>query len=178
VIPVTVNGRGPFDFMVDTGSQVTVVDPSLAQELGLKPQGTVVLVSTASYARASGSVLDLVKAGGQAVGHSLAVVQDLGQIQVPILASGECSVKSSFTVPFGRSRLSSCGTGAWEPGGPCQALFWPASLVEFRGQGWDFHESRFPVPQGRREKSLSIAVEANSPLSLSVVLFSKRVRSV
>jgi hypothetical protein len=56
VIPVTVNGRGPFDFMVDTGSQVTVVDPSLAQELGLKPQGTVGLVSTASYAQASGSI--------------------------------------------------------------------------------------------------------------------------
>jgi hypothetical protein len=81
VIPVTVNGRGPFDFMVDTGSQVTVVDPSLAQELGLKSQGTVGLVSTASYAQASSSVLDSLKAGGQAVGHSLAVVQDLGQIQ-------------------------------------------------------------------------------------------------
>ena len=58
VIPVTVNGQGPFDFMVDTGSQVTVVDPSLAQELGLKLQGTVGLVSTASYAEASCSVLD------------------------------------------------------------------------------------------------------------------------
>jgi predicted aspartyl protease len=81
VIPVTVNGRGPFDFMVDTGSQVTVVDPSLAQELGLKTLGTVGLVSTASYAQASSSVLDSLKAGGQAVGHSLAVVQNLGQIQ-------------------------------------------------------------------------------------------------
>jgi hypothetical protein len=32
VIPVIVNHKGPFDFMVDTGRQVTVVDPSLAHE--------------------------------------------------------------------------------------------------------------------------------------------------
>jgi hypothetical protein len=29
VIPVKINQAGPFDFMVDTGSQVTVIDPSL-----------------------------------------------------------------------------------------------------------------------------------------------------
>ena len=46
VIPVRINQAGPFDFMVDTGSQVTVVDPSLASELHLKPQGTVGLVSS------------------------------------------------------------------------------------------------------------------------------------
>jgi hypothetical protein len=27
VIPVNINQAGPFDFMVDTGSQITVVDP-------------------------------------------------------------------------------------------------------------------------------------------------------
>ena len=41
VIPVKVNQAGPFDFMVDTGSQVTVIDPSLAAQLELKPQGEV-----------------------------------------------------------------------------------------------------------------------------------------
>ena len=81
VIPVTVNHQGPFDFMVDTGSQVTVVDPSLAQQLELKPMATVVLVKTASYADGAVSVLDSLEAGSQTVEHSLAVVQDLGQIQ-------------------------------------------------------------------------------------------------
>ena len=33
VIPVKVNEAGPFDFMVDTGSQTVVIDPSLASEL-------------------------------------------------------------------------------------------------------------------------------------------------
>jgi hypothetical protein len=81
VIPVKVNHEGPFDFMVDTGSQVTVVDPSLALELGLKPRGSVGLVATASYAHASISVLDSLEAGSQTVEHPLAVVQDLGQIK-------------------------------------------------------------------------------------------------
>jgi hypothetical protein len=38
VIPVKINRAGPFDFMVDPGSQVTVIDPSLAS---LKAQGRV-----------------------------------------------------------------------------------------------------------------------------------------
>jgi hypothetical protein len=35
VIPVKINQSGPFDFMVDTGSQLTIVDPALASQLGL-----------------------------------------------------------------------------------------------------------------------------------------------
>src|ERR1700743_326263 len=43
VVPVTVNGSGPYDFMLDTGSTVTAVDRELARQLALKmqEQGTV-----------------------------------------------------------------------------------------------------------------------------------------
>jgi predicted aspartyl protease len=43
IVPVTVNGHGPYDFMLDTGSTVTAVDRELGQELGLQgeEQGTV-----------------------------------------------------------------------------------------------------------------------------------------
>lgn len=81
VIPVRINQAGPFDFMVDTGSQVTVIDPSLAAELHLKPRGTVGLVSVASYAQASVTVLDSLEANSHVVEKPLAVVQDLRQIQ-------------------------------------------------------------------------------------------------
>jgi hypothetical protein len=81
VIPVRINQKGPFDFMVDTGSQITVVDPSLAVELGLKSQGKVGLVSVASYAHASLTVLDTLEAASQVVEKPSVVVQDLGQIQ-------------------------------------------------------------------------------------------------
>src|SRR5580704_18614821 len=58
VIPVRINQAGPFDFMVDTGSQVTIIDPSLASQLDLKQEGRVGLVSVASLAQASVTVLD------------------------------------------------------------------------------------------------------------------------
>lgn len=81
VIPVRINQKGPFDFMVDTGSQVTVIDPSLAEGLGLKPQGKVGLVSVASYAQASLTALDTLEAASQIVERPFVVVQDLGSIQ-------------------------------------------------------------------------------------------------
>jgi hypothetical protein len=81
VIPVRINQTGPYDFVVDTGSQVTVIDPSLALELDLKPQGTVGLISVASFAQASVTVLDRLEAGSNVVEKPLVVVQDLGQIQ-------------------------------------------------------------------------------------------------
>src|ERR1700760_3346803 len=62
VIPVKVNHAGPFDFIVDTGTQITVVHPSLASELSLEPQGTVGLVSAASCAHAAITVANTLEA--------------------------------------------------------------------------------------------------------------------
>lgn len=76
-----INGSGPYDFLVDTGTQVTVVDPPLAVELGLNPQGTVGLVSVASHAQASVTVLDRLQAGSRTVEKPLAIIQDLQGIQ-------------------------------------------------------------------------------------------------
>jgi hypothetical protein len=82
VIPVKINQSGPFDFMVDTGSQLNVIDPALAAQLNLKPQGTVGLVATAAWSQAPVGVLDSLQAGSQVVLKPLVVVQDLGPIQV------------------------------------------------------------------------------------------------
>ena len=76
-----INQSGPFDFMVDTGSQLNVIDPALAAQLNLKSQGTVGLVATAAYSQASVGVLDSLEAGSQLVLKPLIVIQDLGPIQ-------------------------------------------------------------------------------------------------
>ena len=81
VIPVKINDAGPFDFMVDTGSQIVVIDPWLASQLHLKVQGTVGLVSAANYAAASVIIPDALEAGSHRVEKPLAAVQDLGPIQ-------------------------------------------------------------------------------------------------
>jgi len=81
VIPVKINQSGPFDFMVDTGSQLSVIDPALAAQLNLKSQGMVRLVGPATHSQASVGVLDSLEAGSQRVLKPLVVVQDLGAIQ-------------------------------------------------------------------------------------------------
>jgi hypothetical protein len=81
VIPVKINQSGPFDFMVDTGSQLNVIDPALAAQLDLKSQGTVGLVATAARSQASVGILDSLEAGSKVVLKPLVVVQDLGPIQ-------------------------------------------------------------------------------------------------
>jgi predicted aspartyl protease len=40
VVAVKVNGTGPYDFMVDTGATVTVLDTAMFDELGLRGEGT------------------------------------------------------------------------------------------------------------------------------------------
>jgi predicted aspartyl protease len=81
VIPVKINHAGPFDFMVDTGSQLTVVDPSLASELNLNSQGRVGIISIADYAQVSATLLDSLEVGSNVVEKSPAMVQDLREIQ-------------------------------------------------------------------------------------------------
>jgi hypothetical protein len=77
-----INHSGPYDFMVDTGAQVTTVDPALATELHLQTHGTAGVVGVGVYARASLTQLDSVEAGSHAVENVLAVIQNLGQTQL------------------------------------------------------------------------------------------------
>jgi hypothetical protein len=81
VVPVKVNQAGPFDFIVDTGAQITMVDPSLAGQLGLKSQGVVVLVSAANHVHASITVLDSLEAASHLVERPLVIIQDLAPFQ-------------------------------------------------------------------------------------------------
>jgi predicted aspartyl protease len=76
---------GPFDFMVDTGAQVTTVDPVLAADLHLRPQRTAGVLGVGVYARAPLTELDTVEAGSQKVEKVSAVIQDLGQTVVLLI---------------------------------------------------------------------------------------------
>jgi predicted aspartyl protease len=58
VVAVKLNGAGPYDFMVDTGATVTVVDSALFQELGLHAEGSLRIVSSAG---ATNQILSRVK---------------------------------------------------------------------------------------------------------------------
>ena len=82
IVPVIINHTGPYDFLLDTGAQITTVDPALAKALDLKTEGTTGIIGVGNYARTPYTTLGSVQAGTGVVENVMAVVQDLGQIQL------------------------------------------------------------------------------------------------
>lgn len=81
VVQVKINHFGPYDFLVDTGAQVSTIDPLLASELHLTAQGTTGVSGVATYSRAGFAYLGLIEAGPNAVPNSLTVIQEMDQIK-------------------------------------------------------------------------------------------------
>lgn len=69
-IPVTINGAGPFPFLIDTGSEATVVSTQLATQLGLRRTGETRLIGTIST-----KGVDTVRLGRLSVGRQ--TIEDL-----------------------------------------------------------------------------------------------------
>lgn len=81
VVPMEVNHSGPFDFVVDTGAQITTIDSSLALELHVTAQGTTGVAGVATSARAPFAYLDSIAAGDRSASKTLVVIQELSQLK-------------------------------------------------------------------------------------------------
>ncbi len=81
IIPVEINHAGPYDFMVDTGSQVTILDPALAAELHLEAEATAGVIGIDSHATTPYAHLDLIEIGLQAVAKPEVFLQDISHLQ-------------------------------------------------------------------------------------------------
>ena len=77
VVAVSINHTGPYNFLLDSGAQITMIDPSLATALHLDTQGAVVVSGVGSGRSASYAQLDLVEAGSHAVTNQKVLVYDL-----------------------------------------------------------------------------------------------------
>jgi hypothetical protein len=77
IVRVSVNHSGPYNFLLDTGTQVTLIDPSLAAELHLEPAGGAVVAAVESRQSAMIAYLDLLEAGSHAIANLRALVYDL-----------------------------------------------------------------------------------------------------
>ena len=64
-VPVTINGRGPFRFLVDTGAQATVLTARVTDDLGLVPTGRATLVAMASRTAVDTIALDGLEFAGR-----------------------------------------------------------------------------------------------------------------
>jgi hypothetical protein len=81
ILPVSVNHSGPYNFLLDTGTQITMVDPTLASELRLATQGQAEVASAGMHASASFAQLEQVETGSHAVAKLKALVYDLKNLQ-------------------------------------------------------------------------------------------------
>ena len=64
-VPVTINGAGPYRFLVDTGAQATVVTARVTDALGLVPSGRATLVAMASRTAVETVALDGLEFAGR-----------------------------------------------------------------------------------------------------------------
>ena len=76
IVAVSVNHSGPYNFLLDTGTQVTMVNPSLAAELHLNTRGPAVVAGVGFHAAASFAQVDLLEAGPHAVANHKVLVFD------------------------------------------------------------------------------------------------------
>lgn len=81
VMNVSINHSGPYKFLLDTGTQITIVDSSLARELHLANQGAANVVGAGFDESASLATLDQIAAGSHALANQDVFVYDLGHMR-------------------------------------------------------------------------------------------------
>ena len=81
VLAVSINHSGPYNFLLDTGTQVTMVDPSVAAELHLETQGAAVVAGAGSHQSASFAQTGLLEAGSHSVADQKVLVYDLQNLK-------------------------------------------------------------------------------------------------
>jgi predicted aspartyl protease len=67
-VPVTINGQGPYRFLVDTGAQATVITARVTDALGLVPSGKATLIAMASRSTVETVALDGLEFAGRRIG--------------------------------------------------------------------------------------------------------------
>ena len=81
ILAVYINHSGPYSFLLDTGSEITLVDLSLAAELRLSAQGSANVVSAAgSYTSASFAQVNLLEAGSHSAANQTVLVYDFQKV--------------------------------------------------------------------------------------------------
>jgi hypothetical protein len=81
VLAVTINHAGPFAFLLDTGTQMTVVDQSLAGELNLRSTGKAAVAGVSLKGAAGFAQLDTLEVGDHRVADQGVLVYDMSSVQ-------------------------------------------------------------------------------------------------
>ncbi|HLY43579.1 MAG TPA: retropepsin-like aspartic protease [Terracidiphilus sp.] len=82
IVPVMVNDSGPYDFVLDTAAQMSTIEPSLADELHFKLEGTAGVTGAGFVTRASYARPGSLRTGAYEVSSPVVLVHPLGQIRI------------------------------------------------------------------------------------------------
>ena len=107
VVPVMVNGRGPFQFILDTGANSTVISPHLAAALGLtvdKGQAVVMSGVTGSTSVPTVEVADIRTRGLDLAGRRLAV-SDASGVGTDGVLGVDALAEKAVLVDFNNDRV-------------------------------------------------------------------------
>jgi hypothetical protein len=82
ILEAYVNDAGPYQFLLDTGSQITMIDESLASELRIKPSASAAVVGVSLQGKGGKyGLVDSVRVGENTrVGSSWVLVLDMKEI--------------------------------------------------------------------------------------------------
>jgi hypothetical protein len=81
ILAVSINHAGPFAFLLDTGTQMTVVDLSLAAELNLRSTGKAAVAGVSFEGAARFAQLDTLEVGDHLVADQGVLVYDMSRVQ-------------------------------------------------------------------------------------------------
>jgi hypothetical protein len=81
IVPVSINRSGPYNFLLDTGTEITTVSPSLAAELALNSQGAAVVAGVGFRGSASFAQLDLLETGSHSVANQKVLLYDSASLR-------------------------------------------------------------------------------------------------
>jgi len=81
IVAVSVNHSVPYDFLLDTGTQFSMIDPTLATELHVKAQRSIPVAGTGFQSSASSAQLDYLAIGSHSVANMEAVVYNLQNLR-------------------------------------------------------------------------------------------------
>jgi len=81
IVSVSVNHSGPYNFLLDTGTQLTMLDPYLVDTLHMKTQGTIAVASVGKQQAASYARLDVIDLGSHSWVNRQVLEYDLKNLQ-------------------------------------------------------------------------------------------------
>jgi hypothetical protein len=81
VLSVSINHTGPYDFQLDSGTQVTMIDPSLAAQLHLDTEGAAVVAGAGSRQSATFARVGQLEAGGHSLASQRVLIYDLHRLK-------------------------------------------------------------------------------------------------